>query len=325
MTALPSLLNEFGGDGLRRVHLVHYTPTPNFESPHHEFIDKNMKELEKTTAGWAVVEKIAIYTRKEGNFYIGDDEIAKSYSRYDFNSFSDILVDVSALPKSLFFTLLLILVKKSDSRHSGVNIHAVACQDVELDSQITESTDNTRILKGFNGKLRKLSQQNIPVIWAPVLAGNKSISLRKLYDQIGPKDIYPILPFPSKNPRDDDDLLLEYRQIFASEWNLNPMNMIYAAEDDPLDVYRSLFSLHEQQEEALAPLGGISMVVSALSSKIASIGVFMAAFEKDMAIVHPIGRHDPPSNMTLAYWDNGKMKALKENLHSIWLAGEPYV
>lgn len=136
MTVLPGLLRKFGGEGLRRVHLIHYIPAPNYESPHREFIDMNMKELGKTAVDWADVEKIEIYTRKEGNFYIGDDEIAKVYARYDFSSFSDILIDISALPKSLFFTLLLILVRKADSKHPGINIHAVACQDVELDDQI---------------------------------------------------------------------------------------------------------------------------------------------------------------------------------------------
>lgn len=33
-------------------------------------------------------------------------------------------------------------------------------------------------------------------------------------------------------------------------------------------------------QEALKPLGGVSMVISALSSKLSSIGAFMAAFEK---------------------------------------------
>jgi hypothetical protein len=325
MSALLGLIKEFGGEGHRLVHEIHFSPSPTFESPYREFIENNGILLNNVASGWADIERINITTRKEGNFYIGDDEIRKFYREYDLGSFSDILVDISALPKSLFFTLLLILVKKVDLKHVPGNIHVVACQDVELDHQITESADDTRILKGFKGKFGQESKKGVPIIWSPVLARNKAISLSKLYDAISPKDIYPILPFPAKDPRSDDDLLIEYRQIFASEWNLNPLNMIYAAEDDPLDVYRSLFSLYEQQEDALSPLGGITMVVSALSSKISSIGVFMAAYEKNMAVMHPIGHHDPPSTMTLNYWSYEKMQLFKENLHSIWLAGEPYV
>jgi hypothetical protein len=66
------------------------------------------------------------------------------------------------------------------------------------------------------------------------------------------------------------------------------------------------------------------MVVSVLSSKLSSIGAFMAAFEKNMAIVHAIGRHVPPKNMGLDYWDIDHMIRFEKNLHSIWLTGEPY-
>ena len=102
------------------------------------------------------------------------------------------------------------------------------------------------------------------------------------------------------------------------------MNIIYAAEDDPLDVYRRLLALFDQQKEVLELLGGVSMVISALSSKISSIGAFMAAFEEKMAVAHPIGRHEPPESMSFDYWNNDYLSKFKDNLHSIWLTGEPY-
>ena len=68
------------------------------------------------------------------------------------------------------------------------------------------------------------------------------------------------------------------------------------------------------------------MVISALSSKLSSLGAFMAAFEKrkQMAITHAIGKHDPPENMSKEYWNDKYMENFKDNLHSIWLTGEPY-
>ncbi len=67
------------------------------------------------------------------------------------------------------------------------------------------------------------------------------------------------------------------------------------------------------------------MAVSPLSSKLSSIGAFMAACEKNMSIGHPIGRHNPPVDMTLDYWESAYMDRFEEKLHSIWLTGEPYV
>jgi hypothetical protein len=324
MTVLLNALKSLRGNGLRHLHCIGYTPSYDFNSPHQKFINKNNEELNKVTENWAKQESIPIITRTDDNRYIGDREIEKYYINLDLRPYTDILIDISSLSKSLYFTLLLILVKKAMINHR-INIHVVVCQDVELDNQITEGADDTRYLKGFRGNTGKQSMEDIPKIWAPLLSENKSIRLQKLYERINPKDIYPILPFPSRNPRKDDDLLIEYRQIFVDEWQLNPMNIIYAAEDDPLDVYRRVLGLFDQQKELLELLGGVSMVISALSSKISSIGAFMAAYEEEMAVAHSIGRHEPPEDMSFDYWNNHYLSKFKDNLHSIWLTGDPYV
>jgi hypothetical protein len=324
MTALATAFKDFGGQGLRSVHVIAYRPSPSFISPQKHMIEKNLGLFQQIVEGWATKETVEIITRKENDLYVGDELIAEYYSRCDLAQFTDIIVDVSSLPKSLYFTLLLVLVKRASDQSKAMNVHAVACQDVELDSGIVESAEDVRLLKGFRGRVTRLSQSDMPKIWAVVLGKNYSMSLRKLHDSVGPRDIYPILPFPARNPRGDDDILIEYEGIFVNEWNLNPMNFIYAVEDEPLDVYRSIVRLYQWQKDALEPLGDISMVVSALSSKLSSIGAFMAAFEGNMAVAHAIGRHNPPSYLNLDFWNNGKMRSFQDSLHSVWLTGEPY-
>lgn len=279
--------------------------------------------MENIAINWTKKD-VLITTRKEGNSYIGDSEISKNYRHFDISGFSDILVDISSLPKSLYFTLLFVLVTKSMESCPEKNIHVIACQDVDFDNQITESTDDIRRLIGFKGTDRRISKQSMPIILVPIISKNHSISLSKICDNEEPKDIYPILPFPSENPGSDVKLLDEYRQIFLHKWDINPLNIIYAAENDPLNVYRRIITLYNQQKEALEPLGGISMVLSALSSKLSSVGGFMAAYEKKMAVVHAIGRHDPPDDMDLKYWNEKHMEKFSNNLHSVWLTGEPY-
>ena len=327
MTTTAGALRSFGGEGNRDLHVIRYSPSRAFQSPYQVFIDKNLQCLGEIAGTWGTITEISIDTRKEGNRYVGDDSISIEYRDFDLSLYSDIVVDISSLPKSLYFPLLLILVKKSQSGNEVTNIHVAACQDPKLDSQIIESSDDTRLIKGFRGGLSMISKQDIRRIWVPMLGKNCAISFRKLYDfhDLSPADIYPVLPFPSRNPRTDDDLLLEYRHFFVDQWQLNPMNIIYAAEDDPLDVYRRLLSLYRQQKEALEPLGGVTMVISPLSSKLSSIGAFMAAYEVEMAVAHSIGRHEPPESMGQNYWDTTHMSHFERNLHSIWLTGEPYV
>ena len=324
MTALTAALKQFRGEGLRHFHLINYKPFPSFMSPYQVNIDRNRQVLDELTENWADLREVRIDTRREGNLYIGDEQISRFYKDLDISPYSDILVDVSSLPKSLYFTLLLILTKKCDHTNGQKNLHVIACQNVDLDRQITETADDTRLLKGFKGKLERHGAQDIPVIWAPLLARNSSVALERLFYKIDPTDIYPVLPFPGRNPREDDDLLIEYRDVFRSLWRLNPMNMIYAAEDDPLNVYRGLLNLFQKQKEALHPLGGVLVVVSALSSKLSSIGAFMAAFDGSMSVAHAVGRHDPPQDFDFRFWESSQLSQFKANLHSVWLTGEPY-
>ena len=326
MTATVGALKSLGGGRRIDLHLIRFSPSRVFQSPHQKFINKNSEYLRNTMDGWAHLSETLIETRNADNHYVGDERISAAYKAFDLGGYSDIIIDISALPKSLYFPLLLILVKKSMDGDEKANIHIAACQDSEFDSQIIESADDTRFLKGFRAGLSMVSRQDIPRIWVPILGRNCSVALEKLHalEDLSPTDIYPVLPFPSRKPRSDDDLLVEYRQIFVSSWRLNPMNIIYAAEDDPLDVYRRILSLRDQQQEALEPLGGVTMVISPLSSKLSSIGAFMAAFEKKMAIAHSIGRHDPPPSMGDELWNGSNMAQFEKSIHSIWVTGEPY-
>lgn len=325
MIALPSQLKSLGGSGLRDLHIINYRPSSSFKSPYKKFIDKNAVELDKIIGGWANKKQIDVNTRNESKLYIGDKEISKHYIGYDFTQYTDILVDISSLPKSLYFALLYIIVKRTIDITQEVNVYVVACHDADFDSQITETVDDARLLNYFKGKVGRISTRDVPIIWAPIMATENYAGLTKLHNLFPLKDIYPILPFPCQNPRKDDDLLVEYRQAFVDEWQVESLNIIYAAEDDPLDVYRSLLNLFNQQNKALEPLGEVSMIISALSSKLSSIGAFMAAYEKKMAVGHPIGRHKPPSNMTLDNWGSTYMEEFEGRLHSVWLTGEPYV
>ena len=51
-----------------------------------------------------------------------------------------------------------------------------------------------------------------------------------------------------------------------------------------------------------------------LASKISSIGAFMAAFEKKIAVAHAIGRHEL-KNINAYYWSDDYKNRFKENLH----------
>lgn len=44
-TVLSKTLQSFGGEGLRHLHLIQYTPSESYESPHEKFIIENYKKM----------------------------------------------------------------------------------------------------------------------------------------------------------------------------------------------------------------------------------------------------------------------------------------
>jgi hypothetical protein len=89
MNTLAKALKTFDAKGLRHVHLVNYRPSPSFESPYQSFIEKNIQELDLVTENWAKKTDVPIFTRKEGNSYVGDEEISRYYAKFDISPYTD--------------------------------------------------------------------------------------------------------------------------------------------------------------------------------------------------------------------------------------------
>lgn len=192
MTATASVIKSFGRKGRRDLHLIRFSPSKVFRSPHEKYIDKNYRYLNDIANGWASITESQIETRREDNHYIGDENISEIYRNINLCTYNDIIVDISSLPKSLYFPLLLVIVRKCIRDNEPVNIHVTACQDTVFDNNIVESADDTRFLKGFRGGLSMVSKKGVPRIWVPILATNNSAGLTKLYalQDLSPIDIY---------------------------------------------------------------------------------------------------------------------------------------
>jgi hypothetical protein len=127
------------------------------------------------------------------------------------------------------------------------------------------------------------------------------------------------LPFPAKNPRRGDDLLLELRSLIFDTIEVEPRNFIYADERNPFDLYRGLCRLSDRYTKALAPVGDVSVVTSVHGSKVLSVGALLAAYEKDLTVVSagPTG-YRIQTGVGIDKVTNG------DHLMCLWLDGEPY-
>ena len=258
----------------------------------------------------------------ENGRLVGFPYIRDLFSDWDWLAqFTDVIVDITAFPTSISFPLLHILLKIFDDQQRRktltFNLHCIVCENAEMDERITsEGGDVADFIEPFGSRQTLTSEADPITIWAPALGERESAALEKIYTALRPAEIIPFLPSPSRNPRRGDELVSAYRSLLFGTWGVNPRGFIYVDERDPFDIYRQIIGLAIDYSKSLELIGNANTIVSAHSSKLLSLGVLLAAFERNLAVAHvePTG-YGPPEIS-----DDPEANELFE----VWLAGEAY-
>ena len=284
--------------------------------------ERQRSQLKKMFAGNSL-KPIVITTRNpEGHSTGGINISAEFREAQSYVGYTDVVVDITALPAELYFPLigtLLTIWKSGNVKSLGLgNLHTIVCDNPQVDSMILpEGGDKAELMYGFTGTVHRASIGDPIPIWAPVLGENQGEHLQKISEYHRPQVVAPVLPFPARAPRRCDDLLLEYRSLLFETWEVDPSDIILADEQNPFDVYAKLCALASDYEESLSPIGTTQMIVSSHSSKLHSLGVLLAAWERRFGVTHV----QPTGHVV-----NGSFGADHEKgeLFDVWLAGEPY-
>lgn len=206
------------------------------------------------------------------------------------NTFTDIILDVSSLPRVVYLTMLvgllgrLIKEKSKGPTSLGIktNFHVLVAEDPRLDSIILseEIDSDVKTIKGFSGGLGTEHGRGLPVVWLPLLGEGREDQLQKVRTLLQEDlDICPVVPHPTRDPRRGDNILIEYRERLFSEYGVEPANIVYVDEGNPFEVYRQLHSVMTMFSESLDELGGCRLLVTPLSSKLITIGAGLACFD----------------------------------------------
>jgi hypothetical protein len=231
--------------------------------------------------------------------------------------YSQVVVDISGLPRSVYFPLIRGILQTADSGWDG-DLHVVACDSGEIDGAILEEgAENPSPLGGFSGPT--LETQWAATVWLPVLGEGMSEQLASLLDAITPDEVVPILPFPARNPRRGDDLLIEHRELLLDRLIVEPRNFLYAAESNPFDLYRAVTDLAIRYQASLRPLGAARFVLSTHSSKLLSVGVLLSAYEQGLQVMHV-----SPSRYGIRAGVDLQALAPAAQPTDLWLTGQPY-
>lgn len=253
----------------------------------------------------------------------GDAGLAMTRSalnQADMTADTAVVLDVSSLPSSVYFPLIAGLLQRAEVADGPGELIVLVGESPELDSMIAGSgLGSPGPLAGFRGGITDEAAPTDVAIWAPIIGEQSDHQLSALYEFLEPDEVCPVLPFPATNPRRADDLLLEHRELLFDRVEIEPENIIYADERNPFDLYRAIVDLHERYADALEPLGRTQVVVSSHASKVLSVGVCLAAWERQLAVLTAGPTQYGISQVPEPDWvrDNTTLCAM-------WLDGSPY-
>ncbi len=277
---VPEKLVAAAGRRLQAIFLRERRPDPRKSLV--ERADANVQSLLEIVKGARVVD-VPIFASDLA--VIGGREAARLAGEIDYRSLTDIVVDASALSRGVFFPLVRVLLEKAPER---CNLHLVVTDEPHTDEAIvTVGCERATTIHGFKGMLGQESFANAAVLWLPQLVPGQVGVLRQIYNAIqpSPHDVCPILPFPAVDQRAIDSLLVEYR-VELGAWEVDPRDLIYAHESDPLDLYRTILRMDSGRKRIFEEVGGSQIVLSPVGSKLLSFGALMAAIERDFPVMY---------------------------------------
>lgn len=235
--------------------------------------------------------------------------------------YSDIVIDSTGMSRGTSFPVIKQAVEVG--LQLGVDVHLLnAARSKPVLDLKHESDDRAEWMHGFQGKMGSDSMDDALKLWVPQLSEEKVQATRTMYAKLSPvAEVCPILPFPSQNPRRGDNILFEYYDALTQEWDGSLLNIIYAHESNPLDVYRSVSALHGIREEVFRETGVTPVtILSPAGWRIGSIGMLLAAIELNLPVlyVETLGYTSCSTVPTEVVLPNPDLK------WHIWLTGDVY-
>ena len=256
-------------------------------SPSRELLDRAKENEVDLRGSLAELEVQSIDVFGPDGALVGARSVVKVLRGLGLEGITDAVVDISALSVGMSFPIIRYFVERIGRGQESVNLHVFVAHDPHLDAGIrAKSSDDPGYVHGFRGRLTLDSNRDAARLWLPQLAQGRRQALTKLYDFVEPHDTCPILPFPTTNPRRGDELAAEYLAEFESTWEVDARNIVYADEEDPLDLYRTTLRLDDLRQNVFGPTRGSMLVLSPLGSKVMALGALLSALERNLPVAH---------------------------------------
>ena len=230
------------------------------------------------------VERIDVFG--DDGAAVGGPRIAALLNSLEIEeSVTDVVLDLSALSIGIGFPAAKILLADCEDADARA-FHILIVSNPDLDDQIVnEPADNAMSVKGFSGAGHLDGTLETAQIWLPQLAEGRRRALTTIGTAVSEcYKICPVLPFPAKNPRRADALISEFENELVNEWAVDPRDLVYVSEWNPLDSYRSISLLKSRYDKTVEGTFEPHMILSPVGSKVMAAGALMAVIEHDLTV-----------------------------------------
>ena len=264
--ALESILGN-GGHAKIDCTLIDFTADlGQYDQALRSLVDRNRRKLCRMMDGRGRINERSIAMRADADHLASPRDAAKTFEKpSDFCGYTDVVVDISSIPMSLYFPLIGKILSALDSQKSVPlpNLHVVATENIQIDECISKRglSDEAKYLYGFTGDVDLQSEEEKPLVWIPMLGEDKKDQIIRISDHVSPREICPVLPSPSTNPRRGDSIMLEYRDLL-DRLQIETSNIIYASEQNPFETYRQIHKTIHHYRDTLKTLGKPRFVIS---------------------------------------------------------------
>jgi len=235
--------------------------------------------------------------------------------------YTDIVIDATGMSRGTCFPIAKQAIQFA-LRHN-VNMHLVVAGNRKKSLEIVaEANDRADWVHGFQGSMGSDRSGDLMKLWVPQLAEGMGSALDLMYGEIQDvAEVCPILPFPSYDPKRGDRLLWEHHQAIRDQWETGPLDLIYAHETDPMDVFKTISRLHEVRARTFGHGGRKTVsILSPSGWRVGSVGMLLAAIEHELPMLYV---------ETVGYSCRSAIPPVVETLNPdvswhLWLAGSPY-
>lgn len=225
------------------IWVIDYEDRGNKESAFNESrSNNNLERIRELCKNQNLIEKsVPQYSRYEGSkVLVISENVRVTFNKDDIGVFSNIIVDMSAMPRAVVFSIIkrLLTIKSENQK-----LYTAVCENSEWDEKIKPiaDEDTAEYLQGFNTFSMSQENSNADVIWIPMLGKNEVDAFNIICNFLDPIEICPAVPFPATDIHRGESLLREYGEVLFRNNNVDRRNVIYVPENNPILVYRKLY------------------------------------------------------------------------------------